>query len=439
MDRDNVAKLRQYRKFGDLTDRDLQTLNWDARSQILATLMDGIAPGCKLCRLYYSSSQTLLPRRHQAEKGTFTYEDYQETMCRGILVEANKLGYDVSHIAPEMIRGGNPAPFNELVSLLLNNYDPNKQPPPQEERTKQKQRAQAEADTLRDHIFSAGVNPDEDADADAIAPPEEEQRKPTKSTHPKNSDSSAPKEKPTSTKTVARRKPPSQGSVPISSGALSQQFETMVRAIITDLPTEFRNSLQAIGMPYDITQDEIDGRQLLYVSARRLCFLKAQIACLELSLKTYQRALKEHRDRTEMMSTGAVQLETACRQALRRLPGDGYEGLKDDLSRVIGCCGSWAEAVEPETLDIDFTALHTRKPSPSRPDLELSLARLCADVRTMLGPVRELLRGEFGKRFEDPHNADLYEQFHAALTLLEYTAVKVIGERSDLKTSAESM
>lgn len=44
MDRENIQALRQYRKFADLTDRDLQILNWDTRSQLLATLMDGIAP-----------------------------------------------------------------------------------------------------------------------------------------------------------------------------------------------------------------------------------------------------------------------------------------------------------------------------------------------------------------------------------------------------------
>ncbi len=170
MDKENLRAIRQYRKFADLTDRDLQILNWDTRSQLLATLMDGIAPSCKLCRLYYSCSQTILPRRHQAECGVFTYEDYMETMSRGILVELRKLNYSLEHISPEMVRSGSPEAFNEIIRILLQHYNPNMEPPP-EATSKRSKKPQAETVHPHDHIFS-GAAYEADVETGACGPKE---------------------------------------------------------------------------------------------------------------------------------------------------------------------------------------------------------------------------------------------------------------------------
>ncbi|KAE8305761.1 hypothetical protein GL50803_006048 [Giardia duodenalis] len=441
MDRENIQALRQYRKFADLTDRDLQILNWDTRSQLLATLMDGIAPSCKLCRLYYSCSQTILPRRHQAERGVFTYEDYMETMSRGILVELRKLNYSLEHISPEMVRSGSTEAFNEIVQILLRHYNPNMEPPP-EATSKRPKRPQAETVHPHDHIFSGAAyeangeaescnNPGLDA-PDAV---EEELQEPKQ----RPSERRLGRQK----STQSRQGTASSFGRPVSSAsggkkltALTQQFEAVTRAIMLDLPTEFKNCLQHLPLPYDLSQEEIEGRRLMYVSARRLCMLKAQIACLEVSLQSYKKGLTEHRERMDNVLSATDNLEAACRKALREAGTNG--SLTNDLTVVLNSCRHLRDTAEPETLDVDFSLIKRQQSLPAVQELEEQVVRLSADVRAMIEPVRTLFTKDFGLELS-PQKANLYEQFHSALTLLEYTTVRLIGERSNVATIDDTL
>lgn len=426
MDKENLRAIRQYRKFADLTDRDLQILNWDTRSQLLATLMDGIAPSCKLCRLYYSCSQTILPRRHQAERGVFTYEDYMETMSRGILVELRKLNYSLEHISPEMVRSGSPEAFNEIIRILLQHYNPNMEPPP-EATSKRSKKPQAETVHPHDHIFS-GAAYEADVETGACGPKEPDAPD-TVEDEPQEL-----KQRPVERKFGRQKPTTARQSASATSGgkkiaALTQQFEAVTRAIMVDLPTEFKNCLQHLPLPYDLSQEEIEGRRLLYVSARRLCMLKAQIACLEVSLQSYKKGLAEHRDRMDNVLSAVDNLEVACRKALREVGPDG--SLSNDLTVVLNSCQRLRDASEPETLDVDFSLIKKQRSLPAVQELEEQVVRLSADVRTMVDPVRTLFTKDFGLELS-PQKANLYEQFHSALTLLEYTTVRLIGERSNL-------
>lgn len=434
MDKENIRAIRQYRKFSDLTDRDLQILNWDTRSQLLATLMDGIAPSCKLCRLYYSCSQTILPRRHQAERGVFTYEDYMETMSRGILVELRKLNYSLEHISPEMVRSGSSEAFNEIVRILLQHYNPNMEPPP-EANSKRSKRPQAETVHPHDHIFSgAAYNGDVEVEeragreSDVSETVEEELQEPKQRPPERKLGRQKPAQTRQSTSAFSTRSAP-QASSGKKLAALTQQFEAVTRAIMLDLPTEFRNCLQHLPLPYDLTQEEIEGRRLMYVSARRLCMLKAQIACLEASLQSYKKSLAEHRERMDNVLSAADNLESACRRALREAGTDG--SLSNDLTVVLNSCQHLRDAAEPETLDIDFSLIKKQRSLPAVQELEEQVVRLSADVRAMMDPIRTLFTKDFGLELS-PQKANLYEQFHAALTLLEYTTVRLVGERSNI-------
>ena len=157
--------------------------------------------------------------------------------------------------------------------------------------------------------------------------------------------------------------------------------------------------------------------------------LKAQIACLEVSLQSYKKGLAEHRDRMDNVLSAVDNLEVACRKALREVGPDG--SLSNDLTVVLNSCQRLRDASEPETLDVDFSLIKKQRSLPAVQELEEQVVRLSADVRTMVDPVRTLFTKDFGLELS-PQKANLYEQFHSALTLLEYTTVRLIGERSNL-------
>lgn len=354
-----------------------------------------------------------------------------ETMSRGILVELRKLNYSLEHISPEMVRSGSSEAFNEIIRILLQHYNPNMEPPP-EATTKRSKKPQSETVHPHDHIFSGAayegnVDVEELGSKKSDAPDIEEEEPLSQKQKP--SERKLGRQKPTQ----VRQNIASSSILPVSSkkklSALTQQFEAVTRAIMLDLPTEFRNCLQHLPLPYDLTQEEIEGRRLMYVSARRLCMLKAQIACLEVSLQSYKKSLAEHRERMDNVLSAADNLESACRRALREAGSEG--SLSNDLAVVLNSCQHLRDAAEPETLDVDFSLIKKQRSLPAVQELEEQVVRLSADVRSMIDPIRTLFTKDFGLELS-PQKANLYEQFHAALTLLEYTTVRLVGERSNI-------
>jgi len=88
----------------ELSERDTRSLTFDTKAFIMCKMIERVKPEAKLCGIYYSCSQTVLPKKVTAREGEYTYEDYQESMCKGVLVELRRLGGDPGEITPGQIR-----------------------------------------------------------------------------------------------------------------------------------------------------------------------------------------------------------------------------------------------------------------------------------------------------------------------------------------------